>query len=44
MSELQYSPERKLDIDLRSGDYDISVEGDENTLRGDCGQEEGEAS
>ena len=42
--ELQYYPEQKLDMDLRSGDYEISVEDHENELLGDYGQEEDEAS
>jgi hypothetical protein len=42
--ELQYYPEQKLNIDLRSSDYEISVEDHENELLGDYGQEEDEAS
>jgi hypothetical protein len=42
--ELQYHPEQKLNIDLRSSDYEISVEDHANELLGDYGQEEDEAS
>jgi hypothetical protein len=33
---LQYYPEHKLHIDLRSGDYTFSIEDAENELLGDC--------
>jgi hypothetical protein len=41
---LQYYPKQKLNIDLHSGVYEISVEDDENELLGDTGQDEEEAN
>lgn len=41
---LQYFPDGKLNIDLTSSEYQISVEDDENELLGDFGNEDNESA